>query len=192
MGLTRFGVAPWFVAGVLAAGAFAAPGLNAQEVGPPHDGATVNGPHFNVLAGLHLPLGASLDLAMNGSRVPVWVSAQFMIQMHHFEQRSEPWRGQYSPLERRRAAIRAARFRLGLGKVRGPRIYAVLEAGVGVIAPSETWDRESYGFVGLGPGLGWAFRRWTVSIDGTIGETSDNKFHVGGALSLQYHLRRHN
>ena len=200
MGGTRVGMAPWFVVAAVAAGAIPVPEVHGQEAdslpeaGLAQDGGAVEPVRVSLLPGLTFPPGVSLGLGLQGSSWPIWMSGQFLVQKTRFEQRTKPWQAQYSPYETRRGAEYAGQLRLGVGRVRGPRIYVLLEQGEGVVAESETWVEDAYSFRGYGLGVGWAFRRVAISIDALLGETSglgpSPSLHGRGSLSFQYHLLR--
>ena len=190
MGLTRVGVVPWFVATVLVA-AFAAPGLQAQEVEQSPDGATEEGPQLGVLVGIRAELfgevspGASLDLILDSPKRPIWLSVQFLAQMIRWNVQYDPWT--------RRDHLYVGQVRLGLGRRRGPRIYALAEHGIGVIKTEPAaWRGRTYNLTGFGLGVGLAGERFTTSFEIVIGVANRSSPGLYGSLgvSLQYRLPR--
>lgn len=191
MGVTRVGAMPWALTAVLAAGVVAAPRMQAQEEEPPPDGATEEGPQLGVLVGIRAELfdevspGASLDLVLDSPKRPIWLSVQFLAQMIR-------WNVQYDP-RTRRDHLYMGRVRLGLGRRRGPRIYALAENGIGVIKTEPAaWRGDTYNLTGFGLGVGLAGERFTTSFEIVIGvaNRSSSSFYGGLGVSLQYRLPR--
>lgn len=187
----RVALTPRFIVAVLVAGVVPAPGLRAQEVEPLPDGATDEGPRVGVLVGMRAELlglvspGASVDLVLDSPNRPIWLSVQLLAQMIR-------WNVQYDPLSRR-DHIYVGRVRLGLGRRRGPRIYALAEKGIGVIMTEPaSWRGRTYNLTGVGLGVGLAGERFTTSFELVIGEANRSSWSLYGGLgvSLQYRLPR--
>ena len=189
MGWSRVGVTSCLIVAGLATGPLAAPDLQAQEVEPPLEGTKVEEPRFDLRVGLRGELhgvpspGVSVDLALNGSRSPVWVSVQYLAQMVR-------WNVQYDDLTRR-DHYHLGRVRLGLGRGEGPSIYGLFEKGFGVIMMDRpSWRGRSYDLTGMGLGAGLTVRRVTVSFEVVLGvaDRSSPDLYGGLGLALQYRL----
>lgn len=189
---TGSGMKPWLMIAALAGGGAVAPQLHAQEsdAEPALAGETPESSQLVVLAGVRGEFtgltspGASLDLVLNAPNTPIWMSLQFLVQMSR-------WNVEFLEKVRRNHAY-SGRIRIGYGKRRGPRVYALFERGTGTILTPEIWQGRTYSLVAGGLGVGWTIGRVTASVEGGIGNRTRyiSERHRSLGVSLQYHLLR--
>ena len=190
--MTRVGATPRLLFPALAAVAIVAPSLHAQEVEPPvTEEEAAKGLRHELRAGLRLDFatgmlspGASLDLVMPGSHA--WLSLQFLAEVHRWSPRT------YDTITGRSQQY-VGRVRLGLGTGQGPSVYALFEAGKGVVKvdpsrfePSQPGD--TYGLAGLGLGVGLTVQRVTTLLESVLGTVDNRYFYARLAVAIQYRL----
>ena len=175
MGLKRVGGTQWFVAAVVAAGAVAAPGMQAQEVELRVDSSEVKERPLSVSLGLRLEFwevtspGASLQVTLTPGRL--WFSLEFLAQMVRWNVRYDPYT--------RRDHVYLGRLSAGVGTGEGPSLFLFYEKGTGVAKTHlESRRRRGwtggriYGLNGIGLGTGYTAGRVTATLDVSLGVSS--------------------
>ena len=173
-GLTRGGGAPWLVAAVLAAGAVAAPNLQAQEGEPSVDSTEVRERPLSVSLGLRLEFlglaspGASLQMTLNPGRL--WFSLEYLAQMMRWKTNRSPCDGRHD-LHTRRDHVHIGRLVAGVGRGGGPSAFVFYERGAGATKTCRGSLRQhTYGLRGVGLGAGYTAGRVTAALDFSLGE----------------------
>lgn len=173
MRVTRVGRAPWFVAAVLAAGAVAAPGMQAQQVELPVDSTEVRERPPIVSLGLRLEFvgvmssGASVRVTLIPGRV--WLSLDYLAQMLRWETNRSPCSGRYDP-HTRRDHVHIGRLVAGVGTGGGPSAFVFYEHGAGATRTRcGPMGQNTYGLSGVGLGAGYTAGRVTATLDFSLG-----------------------